>query len=126
METKKLMELHTENKEWLGMLAFYKEDLKIIEKRIAEIASKNSSKDVLAQVEHFQNQFIIQRNNIDELKHEINVGEEAVMANIKANPVASDHRKKEDHTDTRDKVLTLEKIINELRHEANRFCAKWM
>jgi hypothetical protein len=71
METKaKIYDQHAENTEWTSKLNFYKDDIKIMTGRLEEVASKNSSKEVLAQVEHFQNQLIIQRNNID-LFHEI-------------------------------------------------------
>lgn len=73
METKKVYDLHEENKEWLNKLAFYKDELKVMQNRVSEIAAKNTAKDVLASVEHFQNQLIIQRNNIDELAHSLSL-----------------------------------------------------
>ena len=49
---------------WLKELDFYNEELSLLEKRLLEIADKNNGKEVMAEVEHFQNQFIVQRNNI--------------------------------------------------------------
>ncbi len=60
METKGIYQLHEDHKQWLNNLIFYKDELKIMQNRIAEISQKNSSKEVLAYIEHFQNQFIVQ------------------------------------------------------------------
>ena len=64
--------LSTEHQDWLKAIDFYDNELDILEKRLAEVATKNTGIDAMKGVEHFQNQFIIQRNTIDELRHNIN------------------------------------------------------
>ena len=59
-----LYDVHQEHAEWISKLNFYKDDIKIFNTRLEEIVSKNNGEEVLAEVERFQNQFIIQRNNI--------------------------------------------------------------
>jgi hypothetical protein len=49
----------------------------------------------LAQVEHFENKFKILSNNLDVLKHDINLAHEEVMKTIAAKPDHS-HEKTED------------------------------
>ena len=44
--------------ELMEKLFFYKDEIAIMQERIAEVADKNSSKEVLEQIEHFQNQLI--------------------------------------------------------------------
>jgi uncharacterized membrane protein YgaE (UPF0421/DUF939 family) len=126
METKKVYTLHEENKEWLSKLAFYKDEIKVMENRVSEIASKNTSKDILSSVEHFQNQLIIQRNSIDELAHSINDHETYLINRAKENPTAIDHRSVNDHPVMRDSFNSFEKVINELRKELNLFLTKTM
>jgi hypothetical protein len=126
METKKVYALHEENKEWLSKLAFYKDEIKVMGNRVAEIASKNTSKDILSLVEHFQNQLIVQRNNIDELAHSINDHETYLVNRAKENPTAIDHRSVNDHPVMRDSFNSFEKVINELRKELNLFLTKTM
>lgn len=126
METKKVYTLHEENKEWLSKLAFYKDEIKVMENRVSEIASKNTSKDILSSVEHFQNQLIIQRNSIDELAHSINDHETYLVNRAKENPTAIDHRSVNDHPVMRDSFNSFEKVINELRKELNLFLTKTM
>jgi hypothetical protein len=121
---KPLYELHTEHKEWLKKLAFYQDEIRIMNSRVAEVASKNTAKDVLAMVEHFQNQLIIQKETIDTFKHEINEHEAFLEKNINDNPTAVDHRKMNDHGKHRDGVNSFEKGFNELRHELIKFLSK--
>ncbi len=70
---------HEENTEWTNKLNFYGEEISILSGRLAEITTKNSNKEMLSEVEHFQNQFIIQQNNIDEIKHGIKMNEESIQ-----------------------------------------------
>jgi hypothetical protein len=117
---------HKENKEWISKLAFYKDEIKILTGRVEELASKNTFNEVLVGVEHFQNQLIIQRNNIDEILHLVKLNEEVLIEEINANPVAVDHRKVEYHSNEKDMVESFEKNFNELRAEFKEFASKWM
>jgi hypothetical protein len=117
---------HEENTEWLNKLSFYTDEITILTGRLEEIAAKNTDKEVLAFVEHFQNQFIIQKNNIDEINHVVKQNEQALEKEINSNPVAVDHRKVEYHAKEADLVNSFEKVFNELREEFNEFSAKWM
>lgn len=117
---------HQIHQDWLSRLEFYKEEIQILKERLKEIASKNSSQEVLAKVEHFQNQFIVQRNNIDELAHSIKVHEAKIIQEIEKNPVAVEHRKVENHSEEEDFMAYFEKNFSELRAEYNRFSAEWM
>lgn len=127
MDSKKtIYQLHEEHKTWLNMLLFYKDELSIMAKRISEIAQKNTSKEVLALVERYQNQLIIQKEQIDILNHEIRAHESQLEAAVKQNPTAIDHRQFPDHPKQRESVETFEKMFNDLRGELIRFLSKWM
>jgi hypothetical protein len=117
---------HEENTEWINKLDFYKDEITILKGRLEEIASKNNSQDVLAFVESYQNRFIIQRNNIDEISHKVKENEQALINEINSNPVAVDHRKTEYHAAEKDLVESFEKNFNDLRDEFNKFSSKWM
>ena len=75
METVKIEVQHAEHREWLNKIDFYYDDLKIMRHRLEEVAARNTNKSLMAQVEHFQNQFVIQRNELDEMKHAIHQAE---------------------------------------------------
>lgn len=117
---------HHEHIEWLNVLSFYKDDVKILQKRIEEIVQKNTSKEILAQVEHFQNQLIIQNNSIDDIRKHIEKDEQILVNSVEKNIVASDHRQMEDHTEERADVTSFEKNFEDLRKSLNRFLAKCM
>ena len=121
-----IINLHHEHTEWINKLNFYKDDLIVFNNRLSEIAAKNTKNDILAEVERFQNQFIIQNNNIDQIKHIINLDEDKIKKEVTKNPVEVDHRKVEDHAGERDLVDTFEKNFNEIRADFNKFAAKWM
>lgn len=126
MEKAFIYDQHQIHQDWLSRLEFYKEEIQILKERLKEIASKNNSQEVLAKVEHFQNQFIVQRNNIDELAHSIKVHEAKIIQEIEKNPVAVEHRKVENHSEEEDFMAYFEKNFSELRAEYNRFSAEWM
>lgn len=121
-----IFELHADHQEWMSKLDFYKDDIKILTNRLAEIASKNTDKEILAEVEKFQNQFIVQNDNIDRIKHIITIDEDKLKAEVNRNPVAVDHRKMGNHDEEKDLVDTFEKNFNGIRADFNEFSAKWM
>ena len=58
---------------WLRQLDFYKQENAYLKTRLAAVLDYSADdKDFLAYAEHFQNQFIIKDEFIDELKHDIN------------------------------------------------------
>lgn len=127
MTTKaKIIDQHLENQDWLKRLDFYKEEIVILKKRLDEVTSKNNASDFLKDVEHFQNQFIVQRNNIDELAHAIKMNETKLVKEVHTNPIAVDHRKVESHEAEADFIGYFEKNFAQLRGEYNQFLTKWM
>ena len=97
-----------------------------MQKRIEEIAYKNTAKEVKIKIEHFQNQLLIQKNNIDALKRHIKDDEKLLKDNIMKNETAVDHRKIEDHIAERQDIEVFETNFNVLRKEFNLFLAEWM
>jgi hypothetical protein len=122
----KIYNQHKEHTEWLSKLAFYKEEVPIMQKRIEEVLSKNTLKEVAVKVEHFQNQLLIQLENINKVRDHIINDENAIEKSINLNPVGADHRKTDDHKDEREMVESFEKHFLELRQELNTFVSKWI
>jgi hypothetical protein len=127
MNTKKhLADLHFEHSLWLNEAKFYADELKIYNKRLGEIASKNNKQEVTKQIEHFQNQFIIQKEQIDILNHDVNDHEKNLAAYAKANPVAIDHKLFDSHENFNDRITTFRKLYAELKVEFTKFMIEWM
>ena len=107
-------------------LEFYEQELEIMQKRLEEIAGDNTGNEVSVNIEHFQNQFLIQNNNIDELKHKIEQNLKTIESQVMSSAGVVDQDSMSLNADLYDQYLTEEKIVNDIRHEFNRFASKWM
>lgn len=112
--------------QWLKSISFYDDDLDVLENRLTEIVKKNNVQDAMAGVEHFQNQFIIQRSNINDLKHSIKKHAGNVAADAQVHAGKMDEYFIDEHGSLKTKVESFEKVMNDLRHEFSLFLAKWM
>ncbi len=121
-----MSDLHFDHKLWKRQLDFQKDELSFFTNRLEEVVSRWTDKDILKQVEHFQNVFIINSNVIDELLHGINAHEDKLVERTKENPVAIDHVKFNDHVEHRDKVETQNKMYTNLKVEFLSFLNKAM
>jgi len=127
MDAKKtIYELHEEHKTWLNKLLFYKDELKMMDNRILEVAKKNTSKEVRSLADHFNNQLIIQKEQIDILSHDIKSHELYLEAAALDNPNSIDKEKFLDHKKHRESIVTFEKLFRDLREELIDFLSKWM
>lgn len=117
-------ELHFDHMEWLNALKFYKDEISIFEHRLEDIIRRNTGMEVMAELEHFQNQFIREREVIDELRHDIKQQENVLEKESKDHPVAIEHRYFTDHTDLRDRMQTYEKLYRELKADFYRWLSK--
>ena len=112
--------------DWLKGLSFYEDEVYIMENRLVEVAMKNSSFEARQGVEHFQNQFVIQRNHINILKHEIHELEHRLSVDAEKHQGRVDNGFQAEHDVLDDKFKIFEKLMNELRHEYNTYLTKWM
>ena len=111
---------------WIRLVEFLNQETTYLKNRLSEVIDQIKDRENLALAEHFQNQFIVQRNNIDELGHSIKMNEQRLVNEVNANPVAVDHRKVENHEAEADFIGYFEKNFAELRAEYNVFLSKWM
>jgi predicted nucleic acid-binding Zn-ribbon protein len=115
-----LADLHREHADWQNRIAQLKNDIKDMSDRLGTIVSKLTPRDVPANVEHFQNQFIVQRNVLDIMRHDFKQYENMIEAEQKDNKKAS-----EDLVKTRDayrvRLSDFEQILNELKAEFATF-----
>lgn len=105
---------------------FYDSDLDTLEGRLVDIVKKNNNREAMAGVEHFQNQFIVQRNNIDELRHSINEHTHHVATDAQLHAGKMESSRTAEHALLQEQVAGFEKVMQELRHEFNLFLTKWM
>ena len=119
-------DLHFEHQRWEKELKFFLEELPFFQARLEEVAKRYTDKDVLKELDHFQNQLYIERNAMDGLLHDINLHEQEIARYAKEHPVAVDHVLFVDHGPLRDRIDTDRKLMHELKMAFNRYLSKWM
>lgn len=117
---------HSTHNDALRALSFYKDEIAILTGRLEEVAAKNTGQQVSAEVEHFQNQFILHSELIDGLKHDINVSIAAIGADAQSQTGFIDNDVLEKLATENQRYVEEEKLIHELRYSFNRFCQEWM
>ena len=125
MHTKQqLMELHAEHNEWQNKIKFYKDELKKFETELSEAIKVNADHDSMAEVEHFQNQFIMQREHLDIMRHDFKQYENAIehmQQHEVDNTVEGLHVLQGNN---KERLEQFEKLFHELRHEFYEFLHK--
>src|SRR5476651_341804 len=101
-------------------LEFYEIEIGFLQERLEEIAADNTSREVAEQVERFQNQLIIHREQIDIQKHGIQETLDLIAADVKvfANFVGEDVAEAVEKIET--DYQEEEKLVKEMRHDFNR------
>ncbi|MBK7409893.1 MAG: hypothetical protein IPJ40_18700 [Saprospirales bacterium] len=126
-ENSYLSDLHCEHKVWMNELNFFEDEIMTFEHRLEELAKQNLTKrEVMVELEHFQNQFILQKEVINELKHDIRMHEQYLTEVAEANPTAADQPKFQDHGNLRERMETFRKIYLDLKTEFFQYAAKWI
>ena len=116
--------LHHQGNDWLRELEFYKDELALLTTRLEEVASKNTDKDVLAQVEHFQNKFVLLRQQVDELKHDVNKRNSDVTELSKDKPTHVTENYVNANSQLQNGMLGFVQSVATTRFEFNEFLSK--
>jgi len=116
-----LASLHHQATDWLRELEFYKQEIGILTKRLEEVVSKNTDKEIEAQSEHFQNKFILLREQMDELTHDVRTREREIEAVAKDRPNHIDEKFTAIKSDLLNRVKDLVNSIADTRFEFNHF-----
>lgn len=128
METKILYNsnMHFEHKLWKGELDFWKDELKSFNNRLSELVTRWTNKDVLAQLEHFQNEFVIHGAVIEDLEETINEHEERIAGQSIEGEDAIDVPLAKTHVEFRKRIETQREIYSKLKKDFFSFLEKYM
>lgn len=110
-------DLDLELKNWLDTLRFYREEIMVFEHHMEALAQRAHPQEELARLEHFQNQYIRQREVIDELRHDLKQHENRLEEEPRDQPIETDHSCSTGHAALRDRMLTFEKLYKEVKEE---------
>jgi len=111
---------------WKSELSSIKEEIRYFERHLEQLTSKRLPKELLAEVEHFQNLFICQKEVIDKLRHDLpdsrnkveNIFHELRQMNEASNWESSEGLES--------RMDTFRRIYIEIKQDFHRFEAEWM
>lgn len=119
-------DLHFEHKLWQRELAFWEDELKSFNNRLSELVTRWTDNKILAQLDHYQNQFTLHGNFIDKLQADITMHEVNMSAHFKKGEDVLNRSFVEKHIDFRSKMETQRHIYDNLKKEFSRFLSKYM
>jgi hypothetical protein len=118
--------LHFEHEQWKGELYFWKDELRSFNNRLSELVTRWTKREVLKQLEHFQNEFILHGGVIDDLLETIEQHEIRIAAQSKSGMDVIDTQLVENHLEFRERMETQRQIYADLKKEFFRFLTKYM
>jgi len=111
---------------WKKELASIKEEIRDFEHHLENLAAKKLPKDLLAEVEHFQNLFICQKEVIDKLRHDLPDSRNKVENIFHLLHSARREETWESTTDgLEERMDTFRKIYIEIKQDFRRFDEDW-
>lgn len=119
-------DLHFEHKQWRRELLFWEDELKSLKNRLSELVLRWTDKEMLAQLEHYQNQFMIQENEIDELEDLINLHETNISEHLKKGEDVLNLQLVKKHIEFRNHMDTQRNLYSELKRKFFRFLSVYM
>ena len=116
-----LMEMKSEQDEWQNRIRFYRDEIKQFNQHLGKVAQPGAQRELMATVEHFQNQFIRQNEVLVIIRHEFKQHENLIEALQEKAVGGLEDGIQKIHTVQREKLDQFEKIFHELRGEFNVF-----
>jgi len=101
---------------WKRELSSTKEEIKSFERELAGLASHSHNRDIFPHIDHFQNNFIRQKEVIDELRHDLPDSPRRLESIFFSNNGEHDV-----HADLLDRMDTFRKLYQELRDKFQKF-----
>lgn len=105
---------------WIAKLKSHKHDLGKMESRLAELAMISHKPGELARIEHFQNQFIVQKSNVNDVLHHVKMDEKELRFEqlIRSAPGPS-------HRHSKELAEGFDRTMNELKKDFESFVDKF-
>ena len=110
----------------LKALFLYREELNIFQERLEEIAAANTGLEASMGIEHFQNLFIIHREQINEIINLLEDNLHTISIETMANAGYFDEPLLLINYRLNEQFLDEERLFREMKAEFYQFAAKWM
>jgi hypothetical protein len=119
-------DLHFEHENWQQELNFWEDELKSFQLRLEELVNRWTDHKVLAEIEKFQNQFMIQEKEFDALKDQIAMHEKNMAAHYEKNEDVLNKMFVSQHIALREVLETERNLYYNLKKDFFRFMTKYM
>ena len=119
--TARLDQYRHEYMTWKRVLEFFKQENAFLKTRLSEVVDRKTDKEFLALAEHFQNQFIIKDEFIDELKHDVNEMDTNSKDITRLMNLMPERKIEIKQNKLRNEMEYLEKNFTELKNEFNKY-----
>jgi len=119
-------DLHFEHENWQRELDFWEDELKSFHLRLDELVKRWTDHKVLAEIEKFQNQFMIQEKEFDSLKDQIAMHEKNMASHYEKNEDVLNKMFVSQHLSLREVMVTERNLYNNLKKDFFRFMTKYM
>lgn len=114
-------QFHEESMAWLRSLEFLRQENSHLKNRLAEVVDGSTDRDFLAQAEHFQNQFIIKDEYLDEMRHDVNGQERRLEGLMHKREAGVDEFLRQAQRRLRGQMEYLEREFTGLRNQFNDY-----
>ncbi len=119
-------DLHFEHENWQQELNFWDDEMKSFHLRLEELVNRWTDHKVLAEIEKFQNQFMIQEKELDAVKNQIQMHEKNMAAHYEKNEDVLNKMFVDQHLTLREVMQTQRNLYNDLKREFFKFMTKYM
>jgi len=119
-------DLHFEHENWERELDFWGDELKSFHLRLEELVNRWTDHKVLAEIEKFQNQFMIQEKEFDSIKDQIAMHEKNMAAHYEKNEDVLNEMFVSQHLALREVMETERSLYDNLKKDFFRFMTKYM
>ena len=110
---------------WENELNFYKNELNIFEDRLEDMLQREPTKQLLRELEQFQNQFIRQKEVVDELNHKIHLYDDELRGIPAQIMLEKESNEIEKHKGLEDDLQTNRRLYFDLRNRFNLYLMKY-
>ena len=118
--------LHFEHENWNRELNFWEDELASFQNRLEELAVRWTDKSVLAQIEKFQNQFLLEKEAINLIQDQIEMHETNMADHYEKNEDVLNKDLVEKHLKLRERMESERDLFHDMKKNLFRFLTKYM
>jgi hypothetical protein len=118
--------LHFEHENWSRELSFWEDELSSFQNRLDELAVRWTDKSVLAQIDKFQNQFLLEKEAIHSIKDQIGMHETNMAHHYEKDEDVLNKELVLKHVKLRERMENERELFHGMKSNLFRFLTKYM